>query len=100
MTSLVIDLPNDVVERLAPTPHEAAERLKELVLIELFRRGEVSSGWAAERLGIGKWDFIDLLGEHGVPYIDLTEDELRQEVEVALSHWGRRGKPPSPTADR
>jgi predicted HTH domain antitoxin len=67
-------------------------RLKELALIELFRQGEVSSGWAAEHLGIGKDDFLDLLYDHGVPYIDMSEEELRQQVEVAMS---RRARSPS-----
>lgn len=94
-----VTLPQQVLEFLDMSPKEAAAYLGTLALIELFRRGEVSSGWAAEKLGISKWDFITLLGEHKVPYIDLTEEELRQEVEAALSHRGRQGRPP-PTADR
>ena len=98
--TVAVELPKQALELLGLTPEEAAVYLKKLALIELFRRDEVSSGWAAERLGMSKWDFIQLLGAHKVPYIDLTEEELRQEVEVALSHWGRRESPPSQTADR
>ena len=66
------------------TSEEATRHLTELAFVELFRQGEVSSGWAARQLGISKDDFIRLLARHGVPYIDLSEEELRQQVEAAM----------------
>jgi predicted HTH domain antitoxin len=83
---VVLSLPEELVRLLGPTPTQAAAHLKKLALIELFRRGEVSSGYAAEMLGISKWDFIDLLARHAVPYVDLSEEELRHDLEVAQSH--------------
>jgi len=93
--SVAVELPKQVLELLALTPDDAPVYLKKLALIELFRRSEVSSGWAAEKLGISKWDVIELLGGHEVPYVDLSEEELRQQVEAALPNGGRRGSPPS-----
>jgi predicted HTH domain antitoxin len=95
-----VDLPKELQKLLAPTEGEAAACLKKLALIELFRRGDVSSGYAAKVLGMSKWEFIDLLAEHEVPYIDLSEEELRQEIEVARSWRSRRKGPSSPTAGR
>jgi predicted HTH domain antitoxin len=66
---------------LGPTPHAAARHLQELALIELFRQGEVSSGWAAEQLWISKTAFLDLLFRHDVAYFDMSEDELSQQVD-------------------
>lgn len=80
---LTVELPEVVVRLLASTPEEAALRLKELALIELFRQGEVSSGWAAEQLGITKDDFLDLLYRHGVPYIDMTDEEFLEQLKAA-----------------
>jgi predicted HTH domain antitoxin len=82
--TLSVELPEVVVRLLASTPEEAALRLQELAFIELFRQGEVSSGWAAEQLGMSKTDFLDLLYRHDVPYFDLSEEELRQQVEAAM----------------
>jgi predicted HTH domain antitoxin len=82
--TLCVDLPEVVVELLAPTPEEVAMRLAVLAMMEMFRRGEVSSGWAAEQLGISKWDFLDLLFDHDVPYFDLSAEELREQVRVAM----------------
>jgi len=78
-----VELPEVVVRLLAPTPAEAALRLKELALIELFRQGELSSGWAAEQLGITKDDFLELLYRHGVPYIDMTDEEFLEQLQAA-----------------
>jgi predicted HTH domain antitoxin len=87
--TLAVELPESVVKLLAATPQDAARCLTELAYIELFRRGEVSSGWAAEQLRISRSDFLDLLFDHDVPYFDLSEDELRQQVEVAMSRQDR-----------
>ncbi|MBA2449790.1 MAG: UPF0175 family protein [Chloroflexi bacterium] len=81
---MVVELSDQILRLLAPAPEEAAIRLKELALIDLVRRGEVSSGWAAETLGVSKTDFRKLLVEHDVPYVDLSEEELRQQVEAAM----------------
>ncbi len=98
--ALKVVLPKRVVELLGPSPEETVRELQALAFVELFRRGEVSSGWAAEHLGIGRWDFIELLAKHNVPYIDMTEDELRQDVEVALKLYQEIHGSSSPTADR
>lgn len=99
MQPIVVELPEQIVQLLTPTLDEAALRLQELALIELFRRGDVSSGCAAEKLGMRKWDFIQLLAAHKVPYIDLSEEELHEEIEVARSFRQRRAASPPPTAD-
>jgi predicted HTH domain antitoxin len=96
---LVVDFPKDLLLLLAPNTEQAAAYLKQLALIELFRRGEVSSGYAANVLGMSRWDFIDLLAEHEVPYIDLSEEELRQEIEAAKPWRSPRRRPQTPTAD-
>src|SRR5438093_601009 len=85
-TSVTIELPQEVVALFGATPVEAALGLRELVLAKLYRRGEVSGGYAAEVLGISKWDFIALLAKYEVPYLHLTEEELRREIEVMRAH--------------
>jgi predicted HTH domain antitoxin len=87
--ALTVELPESVVKLLGPTPQDAARHLAELAYVELFRQGEVSSGWAAEKLGISKDEFRALLSTHDVPYIDMTEEELRQEVEATMARRAR-----------
>ena len=87
--TLTVELPESVVRKLGQTTAEATRHLAELAFIELFRQGEVSSGWAARQLGIDKDDFIRLLAKHRVPYIDLSEEELRQQLEAAMPSRNR-----------
>jgi predicted HTH domain antitoxin len=89
MCTVSVELPERVVRTLGRTTRDASKHLAELAFVELFRRGEVSSGWAAEQLKISKDDFLELLSEHGVSYIDMSEDELRQQVEVAMPGYRR-----------
>jgi predicted HTH domain antitoxin len=89
MRTLTVELPERAVQLLGKTPQDATRHLAELAYVELFRRGAVSSGLAAERLGISKDDFRELLSTHDVPYIDMTEEELRQEVEAAMAMRAR-----------
>ena len=87
--TLGVELPESVVKLLGPTTEDATRHLAELAYIELFRQGQVSSGWAAERLGIRRVDFIELLSSHDVPYFDMSEEELREQVEMAMSRRSR-----------
>jgi predicted HTH domain antitoxin len=98
--ALKVALPERVVELLGPSPEEAVRELQILAFIELFRRGEVSSGWAAERLGISRWDFIQLLGKHDVPYINISEEELEREIQAAMRLYEEVHGSSSPTVDR
>jgi predicted HTH domain antitoxin len=85
MCTLAVELPESAVHLLGPTPRDAARHLTEMAYVELFRQGQVSSGWAAEKLGISKDEFRELLSTHDVPYIDMSEEELDRDVEVAMS---------------
>ena len=57
-----------------------AEDLRLLWIIDQVRRHRISAGRGAELAAIGKLDFLRLLGKHGVPAIDLTSEELDQEL--------------------
>ena len=52
---------------------------REALLVKLFDLGEISSGWAAEVLGISRREFLDLLGQYGVSSFDEQVD-LAAEV--------------------
>lgn len=92
MRTLAVELPERVVQKLGRTTQDATRHLVELAFVELFRQGEVSSGWAAQQLGIAKDEFIRLLARHGVPYIDMSEEEFLQQLEAAMPD---RQPPPS-----
>lgn len=55
----------------------------ELVVYELFRRARISSGRAAELLGVPRVVFIERATALGIPYFDLSEQEFAAEREAA-----------------
>jgi len=62
-----------------------SEQIRELAVVELYRRRVISSGKAAELLGMQREEFIRHAGRLGIPYIDLDEVELTRELEAADS---------------
>jgi len=53
---------------------------REMIVFELYRRGLVSSGKAAELLRISRLEFIRRASDLGIPYFRFTEDEWEAEI--------------------
>jgi len=85
MSSLSVELDPELVTLLEGLERPIQESARELIVLELYRRGAVSSGKAAELLGVPRQSFLDLASRLGVPYFRLTEAELEQEVRSSES---------------
>ena len=77
-----LEFPRDLLGALQTTESELESELKRLIALELFREERISSGKAAELLGISKAEFIDLLDRHGIAYFTETPEELEAQVET------------------
>ncbi len=64
MTTLHLQLPDDLLA--AKSRAQLESLVQEALLVKLFQQGEISSGYAAEVLGISRRAFLDLLGQYGV----------------------------------
>ena len=62
---------------------EPAGVVKECVVLELYRRGLLSSGKAAELLGMQRVAFIRYTRRLGIPFLSMTDDEWEEEVRLA-----------------
>ena len=58
-------------------------------VLELFQEGKISAGKAAEVLGLSKAQFIELLNDRKLPYLDADLKQLEREV-VAAEAASRR----------
>ena len=58
------------------------EKLKELSILELYRRKEISSGKAAELLGMERFEFVRYASRLGIPFFDMSKEELEKDLEV------------------
>jgi hypothetical protein len=79
-----ISVPRDLAGALDIPANSLAPYLQEVVALELFRQGRISSGKAAELIGISKLDFMHILSKHDIAYFTETPAELDAEV-AALS---------------
>ncbi len=75
-----LNLPRDLLGVLDVAETSLENRLREIIALELFREGLISSGKGGELLGKTKWDFIQLLARHNIPYFNETPEELVAEV--------------------
>ncbi|ACO03736.1 MAG TPA: Fis family transcriptional regulator [Persephonella sp.] len=59
------------------------DEIKIAALAKLYELGKISSGKAAELLGISRIEFLDLLGKYKVQIEPDTEKELLKDIENA-----------------
>jgi predicted HTH domain antitoxin len=88
MNTVKVDLDEAVAALLHQTNQPVQEAAQEMILLELYRRGSISSGKAAELLGMPRLDFIRYASHLGIPSIDMTTDEWEAE-KAALEAWPR-----------
>ena len=92
---LEIPLPEDVYLSLQSRgfPRDVLTAEAQCALaVRLFQTKTLSLGRAAKAAGLGLWDFIDLLGERGIPVVDYGEEELAAEFE-AVNELARELEP-------
>jgi predicted HTH domain antitoxin len=83
MGPVQIELDQDLVAVLEELHRPVQEAARELIVLELYRRGEISSGKAAQLLGLDREDFIRQASAQGIPYFQLSGGELRREVDAS-----------------
>jgi len=77
-----LELPRNLLGALRSSEHELELELQRLIALGLFREECISSGKAAELLGISKARFIDLLDQHGIAYFTETPEELAAQMKA------------------
>lgn len=80
-----VEVPAELARLLDPTGSDVAGRVREALVLQLFQQGVISSGRGAELLGLSKDAFWELLHQRGIPYLDITYEELIEDVRVAES---------------
>jgi len=80
MPSTTLDLGEDLGGFLATLGQPVEQTAREMIVLELYRRGLVSSGKASELLGISRLDFIQRASALGIPYFRFTDEEWQAEV--------------------
>lgn len=87
MSELRFDAPPELVTVLQELgdPNTTA---KECVVLELYRRGVISSGKAAELLKMDRLEFIHYSGRLGIPFFRMSPEELQEELQQ-VHKWSK-----------
>jgi predicted HTH domain antitoxin len=76
---LDLELPEELVTQYPEKEMEAKAR--EALVMEFLREHRLSQGKAAEVLGLDRHTLLDLMLKYRVPAVDLTPEELKEELE-------------------
>lgn len=79
MSSLKIEIEEPLAAILHQTNQPVQEAGREMIVLELYRRGTISSGKAAELLGTSRLAFVQHASRLGIPFFDMTDDEWEAE---------------------
>jgi len=80
---VTIELDRELVNLFRFIHGRLEDILKEYLVLELYRRREISSGKAAELLGMERFELIRYASRMGIPYIDMDDQELQDELAIA-----------------
>lgn len=82
LKTVQIVFPSEILEALSTSYQDSEELLKEAAVLELYREGRISSGKAAEVLGMERFEFIRYAGMKGIPFLRISPDDLEEEVKL------------------
>lgn len=87
MNTISLDLEDDIAALLQATNQPVHQAAREFIILELYRRGTISSGKAAELLHMLRWEFVRYASRLGIAFFDMTSDEWQTEQLQARSLW-------------
>lgn len=81
MTTVSFDVPAELADLLNRSSQDQFER-NAMLILPFVQNQTVSHGRAAEILGVHKLELIAFYGKLGLPYLDMSEDELQAERSI------------------
>ncbi len=78
-----LDVPEALTAYVNVKDPEYQKKVRELMLYELIKEGQISFGKAAEILGTDRFSLITRLGKLGIPYLDYDIEEVVTDADNA-----------------
>lgn len=80
MTTVVLDLPDDVFSALRRSPEEFGRELRLAAAIHWYQRGEISQEKAARIAGLDRTDFLTVLAHEQIDVFKVDMQDLNSEL--------------------
>lgn len=84
MQSIQVEIDSDLANLLQQLNQPIQQSVREFMVLELYRRGHISSGKSAELLNMTRWAFIEYASRLGVPFFDMSKEEWDNELAQSL----------------
>ena len=81
MTTLTLELPEEVFSALRRSPNEFGRELRLAAAIHWYQRGQISQEKAAQVADLDRTDFLMALAREGVDAFVVDFDDLQREME-------------------
>lgn len=75
-----VNLPDEVLAGFGWREDEVPSKLRETLVMDLLRLGQLSEAQTAELLDLDRWQLLEVMGRHRVPAVQMTVEELRREI--------------------
>ena len=90
MNHLSFDLPEEALAALGLSPEEATREVRRVMAIHWYHQGRISQGTGARVAGLSRQEFLEALAEAKVPAVQITAEELREDVERGVAAGSQR----------
>lgn len=81
MTTVTLELPEEVFSALRRSPEEFGRELRLAAAIHWYQRGQISQEKAAQVAGLDRTDFLMALAREGVDAFVVDFNDLQRELE-------------------
>lgn len=78
--NFVVEVPQNLPDAIHCTPQEFVREAKMAMAAKLYEMRRMSSGMAAALAGLGRVEFLLELHRYGVAVIDISQEDLEQDV--------------------
>ncbi|MBF0585200.1 MAG: UPF0175 family protein [Magnetococcales bacterium] len=80
MATVTMEIPGDMLSALRRSPDEFMQELRLAAAIQWYAQGWIAQSKAAEFASVSRTEFLDELFRRRIPAVQVTEEELREEV--------------------
>ena len=80
LTTIQITVPKDMAPFIETADRASGMERNAMILYPYIKDFTISHGRAAEILGVNKIDLIEFYSRMGLPYLDLTPEEVEEEL--------------------
>lgn len=84
LVSVAVEMPKQIAVFMNTQDEETSLQQKALLMYPYIKNNIFSHGKIAEFLGLSKQKLISLYAGFGIPYIDMSVNELMEDAHVAL----------------